>query len=118
MTPQPPLMKRMVEAGSTVDGLPLSKTDMHPLRTFRRRCVYRDFFICEFAVDQQVEVDSSIGVELPTAIQADLVEDEVQTRLPLDISRYYYVTGAFGRCTLDYLETLKHRKAPVRLSFG
>ncbi len=83
---------------------------MNAGHSLRRGIVDYDFFIGEFAADQRQRVERSIHVELSPAIQAYRMKDEVQSRLPFYIARYYGIAYAASLTVLHQdLVPLKHR---------
>ena len=68
--------------------------DTNPSRALWRGIIDRALFICEFATDQQHRIERSINTELPPAVQAHIMKDEIETRFPLDVTWHHAVAGA------------------------
>src|SRR5712691_3784249 len=91
---------------------------MYAGRTLRGGIIYRDFFICEFAADQRQRVERSIHVELSPAVQAYLMKNEVQSRLPFDVARHYGISHTAGLAvSLQNLVPLKHSQPALYIRF-
>jgi hypothetical protein len=61
------------------------KYDVNASRAILRGIVYHYLLIRELAADQQHKVYRSVRVELPATRQSNLVENEIQARLPFKI---------------------------------
>src|SRR5712691_6765510 len=91
---------------------------MYAGRTLRGGIIYCDLFICEFAADQRQRVEPSIHVELSPAVQADLMKDKIQSRLPFHVTRKHGKSYAAGLAVfLQYLVPLKHCQPALYIRF-
>src|SRR5437667_9924792 len=91
---------------------------MNAGRSLRRGIVDYDFFIGEFAADQRQRVERSIHIELSPAVQAYLMKDEVQSRLPFYIARYHGISYAASLTVfLQNLISLKHCQPALDVGF-
>jgi hypothetical protein len=65
-------------------------------RTLRGGIIYRELFIGEFAADQRQCVKRSINAELTTAIQRQVVVNEIEPWFPLYVTGHHRISATAG----------------------
>jgi len=57
--------------------LPSIEYDVNAGCALRRGIIYNNFFVCEFAADQQHKINRSVGVELAATGKRDFMKKEI-----------------------------------------